>query len=378
MPEMSMAKVVSSVSEQTDLISSFESLGISGPKEIKNIQPSDLENIVSRIDEQRTSLESITELTEFNKGELSEYLNLVKKHHKTHPYLQNREAFNKLQSILTSAANSTKAAKISIDVEAYEMNQSIITEIGLSIYDPFKQPPPCFESKPGYPPAQSPYIIDIHIIISENIHLRNGLYVEDNKSRFLFGNSLILTTPESKKLIQCVFDHYFQHRKAKYGNDFDAVLVGHGIKGDIKWLQGFGIKLPNVLVLKSIDTQILCGLPIAGKGLPPSLIKSLQRYDIHNRYLHNAGNDAHFTLILLLKLLDLPSRVKYRIDLPNTIPVEERKRFEAGQLQKFEFNRARGPGYPDSGLVDSLPVLNSKNFTGYYGYEEALKWVFGA
>lgn len=80
--------------------------------------------------------------------------------------------------------------------------------------------------------------------------------------------------------------------------DEDFTLVGHSLGGDFSILTSFGVPLP---FNSAIDTNLL-----AKQYLPDLSRSRLSRlgtmFDVSMRVLHCAGNDAHYTLVVLLGL----------------------------------------------------------------------------
>lgn len=213
------------------------------------------------------------------------YLEKLDQSRKHHPILQNQDKFNYLADSIRTV-NSQRTALISVDLEAFEGNTKIITEIGLSIYDPFKEAT-----------SLLPSLVNIHIILQEAHTLRNGKFVHDHKDNFLGGNSLVLSQKTAVDFIQTLFTFYFQARQK---DGFGAAFVAHNGSGDVKWLTQMGVQIPDNY--KMLDTEKIYTYTHGANG--NSLGAILRRFHIPHSFLHNAGNDAYFTLIALLKLTD--------------------------------------------------------------------------
>ncbi|KAK6201656.1 uncharacterized protein RJT21DRAFT_76837, partial [Scheffersomyces amazonensis] len=164
-----------------------------------------------------------------------------------------------------------------IDVEAFEMNTNLITEIGISIYDPREQ----FTS-------MVPTIHNIHIKIQENFDYPNGRFVPNHGMNFNGGTTYLMKLHSAATFTQGLINHYFI--KSRSG-DVRTCLIGHDVKGDIKWLNTLGIKFPNNVPI--IDTSILFSMSQGKNGT--SLKNALIRVQIPHAFLHNAGNDAYYT-----------------------------------------------------------------------------------
>lgn len=183
-----------------------------------------------------------------------------------------------------------KRPLVCIDVEAYERNTKKVTEIGISIYDPKLQLNSIFAD-----------IKPIHIIISENIKLNNSKYVPDNKRRFMGGESYLLSLEESRKFITMIVEKYIIEQ--------DGVIVGHSVAQDIKWIKSLNVKLPENV--NTVDTKDIYSLT---RNAGATLRGVLRHVDIPHGYLHNAGNDAYYTLLATLAYCDPSVRISKKLD----------------------------------------------------------------
>ncbi|KAJ1966839.1 hypothetical protein IWQ62_002220 [Dispira parvispora] len=147
---------------------------------------------------------------------------------------------------------------ISVDIECYERDQSYMTELGWSEFDPVT----C-------------EITSYHDIIKENIRKRNGRFVADNRFRFNFGRS--------RRVWGEIVLNEFENMMYEIA---PCIVVGHDIKSDIRFLRDQNVELPNDVVL--FDTKKLyCAYsdnPQNGRKL--SVV--LDRLGIPHSHLHNA------------------------------------------------------------------------------------------
>jgi len=97
---------------------------------------------------------------------------------------------------------------------------------------------------------------------------------------------------------------------ADYVEKRKVVLVGHDVEGDISAIKtlGYDIRANNQQLLEIVDTKDIQRHYRRAQN-PASLEGILRELDIPHRYLHNAGNDAVYTLQALLGLA-----VKKRLD----------------------------------------------------------------
>ncbi|KAJ1924494.1 hypothetical protein IWQ60_005166 [Tieghemiomyces parasiticus] len=164
---------------------------------------------------------------------------------------------------------------VSFDIEAYERHQHLLTEIGWSVFD-----------------TRLTTLENTHYIIQENSHLRNGRYVPDNRHRFDFGDS------QYASLAQALDE--FRALLARYPR---AVLVGHGVASDFKYLRRQNFHFRDDFM--TVDTQQLYRA-FANVRSGTGLAKVLTALSIRHGNLHNAGNDARYTLQAMLAMVTRP------------------------------------------------------------------------
>jgi hypothetical protein len=156
----------------------------------------------------------------------------------------------------------------------FEHNQAKVLEIGFVAY---------------YPKTERLHAA--HCIIKENIHLRNGKYVADRRDHFNLGKSMILSLQAALNLLKSALD---AHQT--------VCLLGHALDSDIRFLKPF-LTLPTHL--HTFDTQT------AFKQLTLStdisrLETLLLHYNIEYSNLHNAANDAYYTMLVFFKMTGMP------------------------------------------------------------------------
>jgi hypothetical protein len=156
---------------------------------------------------------------------------------------------------------------ISLDFEAFERCHQKITEIGISVMDGNE----CYHR---------------HLIIEENIKLRNGKFVPDNKFNFSFGESEIVTLNEALLTVsgELAISDY---------------LVGSGLGNEIKWLEHNRVLSNGV---KTADTAKLAGA-FFKTAQRVGLEKILRHFNIDYRFLHNAANDSAYTMEALNRMV---------------------------------------------------------------------------
>lgn len=205
------------------------------------------------------------------------------------------------------------------DVEAWEGNNNLVTEIGIAVYDP-----------KGQENAIFPNISLYHIIIDENKSKYNGRFVPNNKNNFVGGTSHVLPEGEAKVFLNKMIRQYF------FEDPRGAVFVGHHIGGDIKWLQSIGVEFPKDGGI--VDTLKIYNLSHGKNG--GGLRSVLRLMDIPHAYLHNAANDAYYTLLAALVWCDPAARRAKKIDShvvpPAIYPTPQKLRGEAEAAKRLK------------------------------------------
>lgn len=160
---------------------------------------------------------------------------------------------------------------VAVDLEAYELDQSVILEVGYCVFD-----------------TDTKAMQSGHYIVDENKQNRNGKYVQDRRHGFGFGQTLTRSRAEIVAAMQEVLESA-------------QVLVGHGLQGDVAYLETLGVHLPP---LEQRDTAVIQAART--KGQPVKLSKLARSLGIKDLYVwHNAGNDAHYTMEVFLRQMGI-------------------------------------------------------------------------
>ncbi|KAI9484336.1 hypothetical protein BDB00DRAFT_775123 [Zychaea mexicana] len=178
-----------------------------------------------------------------------------------------------------------------IDIEAWEQDHSILLEIGWSLYD-----------------SKSDRYMDQHYLINSYRHLENGRYVSDQKMQFAFGTSVWCSLDQALKELKKDLDWCVQR-------DGGFVLVGHGLDSDLRYLRkakflwpgsngrGDTLDVNQSALVTICNTDEMYAASISNLHNPPSLGSTLGILGIDCWNLHNAGNDAHYTMLLFMELI---------------------------------------------------------------------------
>ncbi|OAA38892.1 QDE-2-interacting protein [Metarhizium rileyi] len=207
---------------------------------------------------------------------------------------QNRKArlqmLSQTQLYLGLQGTSMPPAKpvvfLCVDIEAIEVAPNPVSEIGIAVLDT--------EHLRGIVAGPSgrnwwEFIEARHMRVKEYAGLVNYRFVQGCPNNFNFGTS---TFPRLAELVDELHSTF-----AKYANDsHELVLVGHDIKSDINYLSSIGFHIDQVPgLIGNIDTQAIYRAWNDGTR-SCSLSSVLANLGISYANLHNAGNDAVYTL----------------------------------------------------------------------------------
>ena len=189
-------------------------------------------------------------------------------------------------------------SRVAIDIEAYENDQQCVLEIGIAVKTASSRLQE-FRNRVRNEHPQPPSHEYRHLIIREYMHLRNGIFVTDNRDNFLFGTSEIVSLNEAARIVDTICSQA-------------STVIFHAANNDLNWLDSIGVYTPNSPHI--IDTQDLARELNAPLGL-----ERLGRYlGLTTSYLHNAGNDAAYTLKVYFELVAMTDRIEeesYQLEL---------------------------------------------------------------
>lgn len=132
--------------------------------------------------------------------------------------------------------------------------------------------------------SQSPHISTF------NFTTGSDSYYNRCKKKFLFGETIRIQKED-----------FHQNIEALISRERKNILVGHDIRGDLKVLKILNFDL-ETSIIGICDTQRLAITQGKPKHTPARLRDILRDLKCPYRNLHNAGNDAHFTLRALFLL----------------------------------------------------------------------------
>ncbi|KAG9194977.1 hypothetical protein G6011_00097 [Alternaria panax] len=193
---------------------------------------------------------------------------------------------------------------VCVDVESYERAHHKITEVGVATLDT--------RELVGVPPDENgaawrKKIRARHFRINEYKHLRNTDFVTGYPDGFDFGESTFVPLKEAANHVAACFHAPFG---AQDGDDFlshydpaekrNIIFLGHDTIGDVRYLQQLcydPMKVENIL--EAMDTAIMYKVWNRDQQ-STSLGKILLAFNIDGWKLHNAGNDAVYTVQAML------------------------------------------------------------------------------
>ncbi|RDB22845.1 putative nucleolar protein C2C4.08 [Hypsizygus marmoreus] len=199
-----------------------------------------------------------------------------------------REIFERVRSYWAEK----KGVWCSIDFEAWELDHTVITEFGWR-YVAWKDGEEIHEAG--------------HLIVDEHQKYRNSKYVPERRYDYGFGESQIVKRSSFKTRICALLEQLPQHGP--------VFLVFHDNNQDIKYLRspsiaapldGMSYVLPDAMPdegLFVVDTSdLFAALEGAQTADRRALVRMCNLIQIPTSNLHNAGNDAHYTLQALLEM----------------------------------------------------------------------------
>ncbi|ORY03555.1 hypothetical protein BCR34DRAFT_69548 [Clohesyomyces aquaticus] len=207
------------------------------------------------------------------------------------------------------------AVIICVDVESFERDHNKITEVGVASLDT--------RDLKGIAPGQhgenwASKIRARHFRMYEHKHLNNTKFVAGCADRFDFGNSEFVRLSDAPVAVGSCFNPPFcavpdeedpekwmmeMMHKNDLSEQRNIILLGHDPTGDIRYLSNLGFKvmdLPNLL--ETLDTAALYRFWKRDQNTT-KLGHILYDFDIMAWNLHNAGNDAVYTIRALLAVI---------------------------------------------------------------------------
>ncbi|KAF2031668.1 hypothetical protein EK21DRAFT_99605 [Setomelanomma holmii] len=210
---------------------------------------------------------------------------------------------------------------VCVDVESYERAHDKITEVGIATLDTSD----IISVAPGTDgEAWRKHIKARHFRIKENCHLVNHEHVAGHPDGFEFGESTFVSLKEAPMHVAACFQPPFgMHTSNTPATEVTAILanmevdkngnlmtmekrnivfLGHDALSDVRYLQQLGydpLRAENII--EAMDTATMYQA-WQREMQAPSLGRILYHFDIVGWKLHNAGNDAIYTVQAMLAL----------------------------------------------------------------------------
>ncbi|KAH7392785.1 hypothetical protein BKA66DRAFT_312052 [Pyrenochaeta sp. MPI-SDFR-AT-0127] len=216
---------------------------------------------------------------------------------------------------------------VCVDVESYERAHHKITEIGVATLDT--------HDLVGVAPGEDGInwrkkIRARHFRINEYRHLVNSEFVTGHPDSFDFGQSTPTPLKDAAQYVASCFNPPFGAHDGNATEDIatvtsrvdgnekrNLIFLGHDTLGDIRYLQQLGydpIKVENIL--EALDTAVMYRV-WRREQQSTNLGRILMAFDIAGFNLHNAGNDAVFTVQVMLAICVREATIRGSSELDN-------------------------------------------------------------
>jgi hypothetical protein len=193
---------------------------------------------------------------------------------------------------------------ISIDVEAYERAPGIITEVGVSTLDT--------RDLKGTAPGKAgenwqQFVRARHFRVLEYKSYVNKDFVAGCPDNFDFGTSEWVSVKSLPSVLTQCFHEPFSKPSGNHvpapedpNNMRNIVLLGHDVEQDIQYCHKIGFSvLGRGNLIATMDTQAMYQAYTRDTS-PRGLGGVMNDFDITAWHLHNAGNDAAYTIYAML------------------------------------------------------------------------------
>ncbi|KAK5165174.1 uncharacterized protein LTR77_009272 [Saxophila tyrrhenica] len=187
-----------------------------------------------------------------------------------------------------------------VDCEAYERAQHKVTEVGVAVLDTRRIEQ---DGSGSDPTTIASAMQHAHFRPVEYSHLVNGRFVKGCPDSFGFGRSTWIRLADAPQLLARIFSDPSKLSQAAafdtpWPEKRNVVLVGHGLANDESYMRRLGFDMHDISnIIGYADTQKLAGVNMI------ALTKILTGLGIHAVNLHNAGNDAAYTLQALTRMV---------------------------------------------------------------------------
>ncbi|EMC99445.1 hypothetical protein BAUCODRAFT_56010, partial [Baudoinia panamericana UAMH 10762] len=190
---------------------------------------------------------------------------------------------------------------VCIDCEAFEHAQQKITELGVAVLDTRDIDLHNVDASSSTSNSWVAKMKYAHYRPIEYANLRNKNFIKGCAESFNFGTTTWIRVNDGKQLLKRLFAHPTHLPQLA---DFavtpptseprNVVFVAHGASNDTAYLKQLGFDMTaDAEVIRTVDTQLLAG---GSKKHGVSLHRLMLALEVEAVNLHNAGNDAAYTL----------------------------------------------------------------------------------
>ncbi|KAH8664978.1 hypothetical protein BGZ60DRAFT_410538 [Tricladium varicosporioides] len=255
---------------------------------------------------------------------------------------------------------------IAVDVEAYERNHNIITEIGIATLDTAD----IATVIPGEGGKNWLSLIrPRHFRIKEHKSYVNADFVRGCADSFEFGESEFIGLKDAPKAIADCFKHPFSGPADELTTDElptrNIVLVGHDLGADVEYLRKIGYDITNLANLRDhVDTAKMWQW-VTMNHQPASLVRILTEFDLPHWNPHNAGNDAVYTLqamifIAIKHLIDDTKKKEARLKKAETRVTEVTTSIPEATIKHREDWSSTGDGSDGGAPIKPMTTTSKK------------------
>ncbi|KAN0114967.1 hypothetical protein V8E51_004511 [Hyaloscypha variabilis] len=245
---------------------------------------------------------------------------------------------------------------VCVDVEAYERNTKLVTEVGIATLDTKD----LASVVPGEGGANWMSCIRArHFRINEHKHLNNVEFVAGCADKFEFGASEFINLKDAPHIIAGCFKYPFSKpEETTFGHEDhpkrNIILVGHDVGADINFLQTIGYDVHNLSnLLETADTAFMWRY-LKREGNPRNLGSILAELGIIGWNLHNAGNDAVYTLQAMIAIAIKHIEEKHKAE--GVREQEKKDRMAEALREATEFAIEKEEGWSSDGSDGGGPV----------------------
>lgn len=187
---------------------------------------------------------------------------------------------------------------IAVDVESYERNHNIITEIGFATLDT--------RDLKGIPHGEAgrdwhKSIRGRHFRVNEYKHYVNSDFVRGCPDNFEFGESEFISLKDVPRMIASCFKYPFSAKSTETSTADEVeekrniIFLGHDTKQDVAYLRKLGYDPSNLANIDFLDT-VAMWRAVTGEQSARGLSHIMYELELESWNTHNAGNDAVYTV----------------------------------------------------------------------------------